>query len=142
MRADGSERPESFTSRNIKVITFAVCMVLFLGFCGPVSFFRIRDCAKQRAAEELPELTVTDVIGLFHDRSRLTTDTLRTYRGVWNPGDKGNTYTAEFGHYILLAFEDPSSGIMTFCEVTDLKTDERLDLLDTEADPEAFFGKN
>ena len=134
-------RPEGFVGHNIKVITFVVCMVIFFAFFGPLSFFRIRDCAEQKQSESLQELTVENIIDFAHDPSLLTIKRLRTYRGVWNEGDKGNTYTAQFGHYILLAFEDPATGKMTFCEVTDLQTDARLDLMDQNANPEAFFGK-
>lgn len=140
--ADGqTTHPEGFIGHNIKVITFTVCMVVFFAFFGPLSFFRIRDCAEQRQSSDLPELTVENVIDFFHDPSLLTVKRLRTYRGVWNEGDKGNTFTAQFGHYILLAFEDLATGKMTFCEVTDLQTDTRLDLLDRTSNPETFFGK-
>lgn len=133
--------PEGFVGHHIKVITFAVCMVVFFALFGPISFFRIRDCAQQKQAEDLPELTADTIIDFVHDPSLLTIKRLRTYRGVWKEADKGNTFTAQFGHYILLAFEDPSTGKMTFCEVTDLNNDTRLDLMDRNANPEAFFGK-
>lgn len=133
-------RPEGFAGRNVKVITFAVCMIVFFAFFGPLSFFRIRDCAEQRDAEKLPELTVDIVTDFCRDRSLLTMSRLRRYRGTYKPADKGNTYTAEFSHYILLAFEDPATGKMTFCRVTDLQTEEKLDLLGDKPDPTAFFG--
>ena len=134
-------KPEGFAGRNVKVITFAVCMVVFFAFFGPLSFFRIRDCAEKEKAENLPELTVDDVIAFCEDNRLLTMNRLRRYRGVYKPADKGNTYTAEFSHYILLAFEDPATGKMIFCEVTDLQTEARLDLLGEKSDPTGFFGR-
>lgn len=133
--------PESFAGRNVKVITFIVCMVIFFAFFGPLSFFRIRDCAEQKRSEALPELTVENMIDFANDPSLLTMKRLRTYRGVWSEGDIGNTFSTQFGHYIFLAYEDKQSGQMTFCQVTDINTDTRLDLLDRESDPHAFFGK-
>lgn len=132
-------RPEGFVGHNIKVITFAVCMVLFFAFFGPVSFFRIRDCAAQKQSKDLPELSVENVIDFANDPTLLTMKRLRTYRGSWNTGDKGNVFTAQFGHYILLAYEDPATGKMTFCEVTNLQSDARLDLMDPDIDPKTFF---
>ena len=134
-------RHEGFAGRNVKVITFAVCMVLFFAFFGPLSFFRIRDCAEKREAKKLPELTVENIIDFCNDKTLLTMNRLRNYRGVYKPADKGNTYTAEFSHYMLLAFEDPATGKMTFCEVTDLQTEARLDLLGEKSDPTEFFGR-
>ena len=137
----GEVRPEGFAGRNVKVITFLVCMVIFFAFFGPVSFFRIRDCAEKKQSEALPELTVENLIDFANDPTLLTMTLLRTYRGTWNEGDRGNTFSTQFGHYIFLAYEDRSSGRITFCEVTDVQTDERLDLLDKQSDPKAFFGK-
>lgn len=137
---EGPIRPEGFAGRNVKVITFIVCMVIFFAFFGPLSFFRMRDCARKQEAEKLPELRVENVIDFCNDKSLLTMNRLRKYRGVYKPADKGNTYTAEFSHYILLAFEDPASGKMTYCEVTDLQTEKHLDLLEEKADPTEFFG--
>ncbi|HBF15626.1 MAG TPA: hypothetical protein DDW30_08125 [Clostridiales bacterium] len=138
---EGPTKPEGFAGRNVKVITFAVCMVVFFAFFGPLSFFRIRDCAEKKNAEKLPELTVDDVIAFCEDNRLLTMSRLRRYRGVYKAADKGNTFTAEFSHYILLAFEDPATGKMTFCEVTDLQTEDRLDLLGEKPDPTGFFGR-
>lgn len=139
---NSNERAEGFWGRHVKVVTFAICMALFLGFFGPFSFFRIRDCAREREEQSMPELDAETLIALFHDPSRLTMDRLRTYRGTWNTGDTGNTFTARFGHYVLLAFEDATMGAMTYCEVTSTETNETLDLLDKTSDPEAFFGKS
>ena len=140
-QSEKAPRPEGFAGRNVKVITFAVCMVLFFAFFGPISFFRIRDCAEKESAKKLPELTADMVIDFCNDKTLLTMNRLRRYRGVYKPADKGNTYTAEFSHYILLAFEDPATGKMTFCEVTDLQTGDQLDLLDEKSDPTEFFGR-
>lgn len=137
---DEPARPEGFAGRNVKVITFAVCMVVFFAFFGPLSFFRIRDCADRQESKKLPELTVDIITDFCHDRSLLTMSRLRKYRGTYKPADKGNTYTAEFSHYILLAFENPTTGKMTFCHVTDLQTGEQLDLLEDKPDPTTFFG--
>lgn len=140
--ADGEAvRPEGFAGRNVKIITFFVCMVIFFAFFGPLSFFRIRDCAEKKQSEALPELSVENMIDFAHDPTLLTMTRLRTYRGTWNEGDRGNTFSTQFGHYIFLAYEDRASGRITFCEVTDVQTDKRLDLLDKQSDPNGFFGK-
>lgn len=135
-------RTETFASRNVKLITFLVCMALFFVFFGPVSFFRVRSCMESRSAQELPELTCDDVIGLTEDRSRLTMQVLRRFRGEYNPGDKGNTFTAYFEHYILLAFEDPATGTLTYCSVVDRNSDGKLDLTDKNSDAAAFFAEH
>lgn len=135
-------RTETFASRNVKLITFLVCMALFFAFFGPVSFFRVRDCMDSRRTEKMPELTCDDVIGLTEDRSRLSMQVLRRFRGEYNPGDKGNTFTAYFDHYILLAFEDPATGLLTYCAVMDRNSEEKLDLTDKNADAAAFFAAN
>lgn len=135
-------RPEGFAGRNIRVITFAICIALFLLFCGPFSFFRIRDCADQRHAEKMPELSVSDMIAFAQDPTLITMKRLCEYRGTYNAGDKGNTFTAQFAGYLLLAFEDPATGMMTYCQVTELQSGAQIDLMDQTVDAAAFFKRN
>ncbi len=135
-------KPEGFAGRNAKVITFIVCMVIFFAFFGPISFFRIADCAEQRQVQSAPELTEEIIAELCQSKSGFTMKQLRTYRGTYNTGDKGNTFTAEFGHYMLLAFEDSTTMTLTYCTVTNLQTEEQLDMMNENANPTAFFGRN
>lgn len=140
--AEQAMHPEGFAGRNVKIITFAICMAVFLLLCGPFSFFRIRDCTRQRQDEKMPELTAADAIAFAQDPTSLTMKHLRTFRGTYNAGDKGNTFTAQFTGYLLLAFEDPTTGVITYCQVTDLQSGEQIDLMDESTDAIAFFNRN
>lgn len=69
-------KTENFGSRNVKLITFSICMVIFLAFFGPFGITRIVSCAQEArenaANAERKEMTLMTVRGLSEQGDSVT----------------------------------------------------------------------
>lgn len=126
-------KTENFATRHVKLITFLICLTVFLALAGPWSVFRIVDWYRERNAKTM---TVTDVVKLS-EKEGLALSDITSFRGDASNGASGNGYTIQFDHYILQALQEKDGTELYFCQITDIRSGETVDLLN--GDVKAFF---
>lgn len=129
-------KPEGFASRNVKVITFAVCIAVFLLLFGPVNIFylsRMSHVEKVGSAK----MTESDIRRLSALGEKLTMSDLKRFEGSFSENDRSAIYTVQFDHYLLYAVEDTETGRIVVCLLTDASTEESVNVL--SGDVSAFL---
>lgn len=145
---------ENFWTRNVKLITFFVTVVVLLGI--PTVYFMIRDYKPQ---DMRPEMTVEELKDLAHRPQAVGTEELDAYKGECTER-KVDGVTVEIYYYITVddryhldavkLTEEGESGAvvdktqisgaqLAYLSVYDRLTHKRLDLLSKNADVDAFF---
>ena len=130
------ETPEGFASRNVKVITFVVCLAIFLILFGPVNIFWLQ---KQKQAGEVngAVMTEADAIRLSSLGKNLRLEDLRQFEGTLNESDSVTIYTVLFDDYVLMAMAPAGDEQIDVCTLTHIDTEEQVDLM--TGDVRAFF---
>ena len=104
---------EGFFSRNVRVITFLVCVAIFLALFGPFSVFTIKKMIDSHDGR--PALTVAEAEKLFEDPSALTFDKLLSYRGTNSETESREVCQIEFGDgaYMIYATRLKATGFFS-----------------------------
>ena len=135
--ADAVPATETFFTRNIRLITFLVCVGLFLAFCGPVSVFTVSRMIRERTdGKNTVPMTVEECIRLSELPEKVDFSDLRGYTGRYSQTNSVENYYIEFGEYLLLATRNKTTGEMTVI-VENLTNRERINLYKDDA--RAFF---
>ncbi len=121
------ETPEGFGSRNVKIITFVICISLFLILFGPMNIFRLWNRAEIDKVEGKP-MTCETVKGLAALGDSLTMAHLMQYEGEISRNKDRNTYTAEFEGYILLGVQDKGTGDLLSCVLSHVESGDRVNM--------------
>ena len=128
---------ETFLTRNVRLITFLVCIALFLAFCGPISVFTISRLVKERSSHRgTVVMTAEECVRLSKQPEKVTFADLRRYVGRYSQTESVENYYVEFGDYLLLATRNKTTDALTVI-VENFTTRERVDLF--EGDVRAFF---
>ena len=69
-KPDTAGKTENFFTNHVKLITFLICLGVFLAIFGPISVFRIRDYIEEKRAIA-NAMTVQDILELAEDRDQL-----------------------------------------------------------------------
>lgn len=72
-------KTENFGSRNVKTITFLVCLAIFLAVLGPISIFRIVDIVGKAQDNSKPQMTMNNVVG-FSEAANVSWNSLKEFR--------------------------------------------------------------
>lgn len=134
--AIAEEKPESFASRHVKVITFIVCMAVFFVLCGPVNVFWLWQRKHDGYVDGIP-MTQADLIRLSEQENLRTIADLQKYEGQRSDGENRIFYTIEFDHYILLCIGDKNTMQVLTCSLEDTETEDQVDVL--TGNVRAFF---
>ena len=122
------EKPEGFASKNAKIITFTVMLVLFLAFFGPISVFTIYRQVTDIEENQGAELTVAEVTELAKLGDSLTMAHLRQYRGTESESELRRTYIIQFSGYILNSVQDKETGALSVCLLTHADSGDSIDI--------------
>lgn len=126
---DTAGKTENFATRNVKLITFLVCIAIFLALFGPLSVFRIREMILEKRALE-GQIPLETVVALSElDRDIYLSD-LEKYTGE----RKENSYSAQYymdigEEYLLLANAEKPSGKVVYLTLLHFKSGEEIDVL-------------
>lgn len=137
-------KTETFFSRNVRLITFLICMAVFFGTVGPWSVFKIYEYIGQ-AQDTRVEMTLSDLHTLAARSASLTQKDLDGFYGERDVRTVDGIevevyYQIPIGQeYSLFATSVTSTGRIMYLQLTDLNTFERIDLLDKNADLDAFL---
>ncbi len=145
---DTAGKTESFLSRNVRLITFLVCVCLFLAGALVAGAMIYGDLDFSRPENDTrPEMSVEELRGIAARAKTLTGGELSRYRGEnYDRQIDGVTVEKYYyinaigGRYNLSATERASDGRIMYLTVYDLESKKQIDLLDGESDFDAFLG--
>lgn len=106
-------KPESFFSKNVKMITFLVMLALFLVFLGPLSVFTIRDRIDDAREARKPEITQDDVLDLSLYKMDLTIDQVKKFKGHESRDETKTSYIIFTEEFILYVEQEHDSPVVT-----------------------------
>lgn len=121
-------KPEGFASRNVKTITFLICLAVFLLLFGPVSVFHL---VRMAETEELEgkEMTEAELIRLADLGPALSMSILMEYEGEASESENRRFYYINFDNYLLLAVEDIETKQLDFCTLKDRNSEDQIEIL-------------
>lgn len=143
MRDYSNSTTETFWTRNVRLVTFLVCMAVFLSACVFVGA-RVYDYF-QPPEEALPAMREADLLALCSRTPSLRLRDFEAYEhesgGEWTiDGRTGKTLFLNVGErYSLTVMEEVQVGRIIYLVIEDRETDQTLDLLSRSADLADFF---
>ena len=130
-KPDTAGETETFWTRNVKLITFLICLFLFLAFFGPVSVFHIVDCA-QESREARNAMTVEEVLTFADQRRSLSITQFEDYEGDEQNWGFGTYYFINAGeNFRITVGSEISNGAVTYFTVTKRSTGEIMDVMES-----------
>ncbi len=120
-------KPEGFVSRNVKTITFLICLAVFLLLFGPVSIFHLMRMADTEKIEGRT-MTEAELIQLSELGPALSMSVLMEYDGEASESEDRRFYYIYFDNYILLAVENIETKSLDFCTLEDKKSRDQIDI--------------
>lgn len=134
---DTAGKTETFFTRNVKLITFLICVAIIL---SPFVITYIKDVIEEKRLENRPEMTVDELVLIAErgkDLRQRDFEKFKDYREeVEMQGMKYASYRIPVLHerncYLSVSF-DMTMDYVFYVNLIDLDTHEELDLL-TEAD--------
>lgn len=112
---------ETFFTANVRLITFLICMAVFLALAGPWSVFRIRDAVLEYREGKRTSMTVQQVIALSEAAGTPVLSDVDKYRGERSDWDDEIHYTVKIeDEYLLYAVADAATQKITYMTLTHL----------------------
>ena len=128
-------KTENFATRNVRLITFLICMGVFLAMFIPVGVMGIQNFLDSLEPDTgLPAMTLEDVIRLSESRSEVTFAQITCFdgeRSEW-PRQGEVHYTVEIGDYVLVAVADRWHEKLQFLELSKKGSDAQVDVLNED----------
>ena len=136
-------KTETFFSRNVKLITFLICVAIIL---SPFVITYIQDVMETRREAELPKMTVDELVFIAergNDLRQMDLSKYEDYREeIDMQGMKYASYRIPVLHekdlYLSISF-DMTMDYVFYVNLTDLDTREELDLLSCADQIEEFL---
>lgn len=146
---DTAGKTESFWTRNVRLLTFLICTAAFLVVFIPLALWgytsipeMLRSCAA--GADTRPEMTVEDLSAVANKNRYLSMTDLDAFAG-----EKSRTEQTGVGctvyqitiekRYLLMAIFDETSKTVFHLTLTDLKSNDVLDLLEDYRNLDTFL---
>ncbi len=112
---------ETFVTAHVRLLTFLICMAVFLALAGPWSFFRIRDAVLEHRESKRASMTVQDVIALSSSARTPELSDVDKYRGERSEWGNEVHYTAEIeDEYLLYAVANSDTQKIIYMTLTHL----------------------
>ena len=136
-------KTETFFSRNVKLITFLICVAIIL---SPFVITYIQDVMEERHEAELPKMTVDELVFIAERGNDLRQRDLSKYEDyreeIDMQGMKYASYRIPVLHekelYLSISF-DMTMDYVFYVNLTDLDTRKELDLLSCADQIEEFL---
>lgn len=139
---DTAGKTETFFSRNVKLITFLICLGVFLAVFGPISVFHIIEYVEEKNSGDI--MPIETILALAEEHDTLKLSRFEDYEKEISKG-KTTTYyfvSAANGYKVMAGAADEDS-VVSYFSVTRSGTDETIDVLAANFDMEslkAFLG--
>ena len=145
---DTQGKTETFFTRNVRLITFLICITVFLGIFGPLSVFHIvRHFNEIKEEASYTEMTVEDLRVLLKRADTLTEKDITRYAhddgGDWKVADKtGRMYYIQLGErFQLSCMVELQTKSVVYLSLFDSDLNESFDLLDKKTDIDKILGE-
>lgn len=119
-------KPEGFASRNVKAITFILCVAILLGAFGFASYLVHRKNERPPVGKDM---TAQTLIELSRLGPALTMEKLREYAGEYNESEDRSFYYITFDHYLILAVEDNNTKTLRSCTLKDKNSGDQIEII-------------
>lgn len=126
---DTAGETETFLTRNVRLITFLICIAVFLAIFGPISIFRIAKYIEENR-DDGEAMSVETVVELSARHEKLRLSDFKNYEKTVSDGDDTILYffTVE-ENYLVMVGAESKKGMLTCFTVTDSRTDETVDVM-------------
>ena len=134
---------ETFWTRNVRVITFLICIALFLGVVVPVVGYHMYGYF-QTEEEPLDVMGEEELLAIYDRIKSSGLSLFDAYRkesvGEWVvAGKTGRTLFVDVGSaYYLTVMEEVERGVIVYAVLTERESKAELDLFDKETDKAAL----
>lgn len=123
---DTAGQTETFFTRNVRLITFLICIAVFLAIFGPISVFRIMDYVEEHA-DHGRAMQIEDVLNLASQRGSLTLSALEEYEKEADT-EHYDIFTVSPHFLVTVSSEGERTRLLCFT-VTNTETGEEFDVL-------------
>jgi len=123
-------KTENFFSRNVRLITFLICIGVFLAFFVPIVAYEVVDYLAT-VRDTRPEMTLSDVVKLSEQKGKISEKQILNFKAsdVDNKAGQIYYYFDVAPHYHVLAISDKQSKMLIYCQLANLETGETADVL-------------
>ena len=129
-------KTENFFTRNVRLITFLITLGVLLVILGPVAVLEAKNYFVPDY-DSRPQMTKADVIRLS-EMNYIPESAIREFASVEDDHDYEIYYYIDIEpSYKLLAIADKKSGMLIYCQLSNLNTGNSVNVL--EEDVESFF---
>lgn len=128
------ETPEGFASRNVKVITFVICLAVLLILIGPVNIFWLRKQKNPAGEVAGAEMTVADVLRISERGENLRLADLEGFAHTVSNSENFTICTISFGPYLLMAVSPSGEQRVQVCTLTHVDSGEEVDVMTGDVD--------
>ena len=126
---DTAGKTEKFATRNVRLITFLVCIGIFLAVFGPISVFQIKEYLENRS-DSSPEMTLEELEALTDGGKELLFSEFTKYKGDLQDWDFEVCYIIRIApHYRVIVGARDKTSKVEYITVRNLETGEEADLL-------------
>ena len=142
-QVDTKGETETFLSRNVRLITFLVCIALFLAVFGPLSVFHISEYIKKQSDTRV-EMTGEDLLAVSKKLPNVAPSDLSGFLGECGYNEVADMKYEIYqiyvdDRYLLMASFNQQTAHLFYFNLTDMKTGQRLDLLNQADQLEQFL---
>ncbi len=136
-------KTENFFTRNVRLITFLICIAVFLAIFGPLSVFHIYEYIVEQT-DPRTEMTLDDLRRLTTSPDDLRPKDLDGFLGEVGRNTVGDmqcdVYQIDIGErYFLMASFEAANGKPFYLTLTDVELQTELDLLEDHKKLEEFL---
>ena len=140
---DTAGQTENFATRNVRLITFLICIGVFLVVFIPIGVIGISQYRDWLEADDLPQMTINDVVRFSEKEGQITLAELTAYKGdLQEDSTYDAVFTAEFDRYHVRAVANKVSGVVEVFVLLDTETGARYDVLKDDLLPLFKFGES
>ncbi len=136
---DTAGQTETFWTRNVRLLTFLICMAVFLAVFGPYSVFRIRACMVENRLEGDP-MTVEDVIDLAALHDQLKFSDFQRFERSESKGEDTLYYAVRVEEkYLVMVGASERRGPLTYFTVSRIDNDRTVDVMGVNYQPTELY---
>ena len=126
---DTKGKTETFWTRNVKAITFFICLAVFLAAFGPWSVFRIMDAIEESRVDG-KLMDAGDVLDLAENRDSLYFSQFEEYHGEVQEWEFGKYYIINIEEtYLVMVGTEMTNGRISYFTVTHIPSNEEIDVM-------------
>ena len=130
---DTAGKTETFFTRNVRLITFLICIAVFFALFGPISVFQIHRYIQENRVDPRPRMTVEEVSDVADRANNLRMSEFDKYAGTLEEGEMGDVQYALYRlpvdeTYRLSVGFDKQTGKLFYLTLADTVRYEKLDL--------------